>query len=85
MNNLPVGGGAGAVVQQLQLPWQYPSAIGLLDAEFPRLHRALRLSRHEVDALGGLHQLRLRAGQVPALAAAHSFIAANAIPGAALE
>ena len=83
-----VVGGDEAEVRQL-LPWQYPSTIAVPAAEFPRLHSALTLSRHEVDALGGLRLLR--AGRVPAFAphrgspAAAHFIATNVIPDAALE
>jgi hypothetical protein len=59
MANVPVhvAHGVGAV-QQLPLQHQAPAAAPLLPAAFPRLHAALTFSRHEVDALGGLHLFR---------------------------
>lgn len=82
----PVGGAAAVVQQQLHL--QDPTTTGLLDGEFPRLHSALTLSRREVDALGGSHLPRaghVRAREAHAENLAPLFIAANAIPDAALE
>jgi hypothetical protein len=52
MANVAVAVAGGA---QLLAPQGRTSDTLLLPADFPSLHPALTFSRHEVDALGGLH------------------------------